>query len=71
MAIAVKRKKQALGVATALCVALMHVGYAQASNTPCSGMKGGISHCESGRFICKDGTVSQSKKVCRASDLRK
>ena len=35
-----------------------------AYNTPCSGKKGGVSHCENGRFICHDGTVSQSKKVC-------
>lgn len=31
---------------------------------PCSGKKGGISHCSGGKFICKDGTVSASKKVC-------
>jgi len=35
-----------------------------AANTPCSGKKGGVSHCENGRFICNDGSVSQSKKVC-------
>lgn len=27
-------------------------------------MKGGISHCQGNLFICKDGTVSQSKKAC-------
>lgn len=32
---------------------------------PCSGKKGGISHCENGRFICNDGSVSQSKRICR------
>lgn len=37
---------------------------ALAANTPCSGKKGGIAHCDNGRFICKDGSVSQSKKVC-------
>lgn len=31
---------------------------------PCSGSKGGISHCQGKLFICKDGSVSQSKKVC-------
>lgn len=35
-----------------------------AANTPCSGKKGGIDHCEGRFFICKDGTVSQSKKNC-------
>ena len=33
---------------------------------PCSGSKGGISHCtKSGKFVCNDGSVSQSKKVCQ------
>ena len=31
----------------------------------CGGNKGGISHCENGRFRCNDGSLSQSKKVCR------
>lgn len=32
---------------------------------PCSGSKGGISHCSTdGRFICNDGSLSQSKKIC-------
>lgn len=33
-------------------------------NTPCSGKKGGVSHCSGGKFVCKDGTVSRSKKIC-------
>lgn len=32
---------------------------------PCSGKKGGIASCTSGgKFMCKDGTISKSKKVC-------
>ncbi|MDO5674809.1 MAG: hypothetical protein Q4G66_07840 [bacterium] len=31
---------------------------------PCDGKKGGISHCSNGKFICNDGTVSASKRVC-------
>lgn len=32
---------------------------------PCSGSKGGISHCTSeGGFMCNDGTLSQSKRYC-------
>jgi len=38
---------------------------AYAKNTPCSGKKGGISHCLQGKFVCKDGTISQSKKTCQ------
>ncbi|ELW9549197.1 hypothetical protein CEG88_16475 [Klebsiella aerogenes] len=32
---------------------------------PCSGSKGGIAHCTSdGRFVCNDGSLSQSKRLC-------
>lgn len=31
---------------------------------PCSGNKGGISHCSGGKFVCKDGTFSKSTKTC-------
>lgn len=35
-----------------------------ATRTPCSGKKGGVDRCEGGKFICKDGSKSASKKVC-------
>lgn len=36
---------------------------------PCSGAKGGIAHCTSdGRFVCNDGSLSQSKKFCSRYD---
>lgn len=32
---------------------------------PCSGSKGGVKHCTSdGHFMCKDGSISGSKKKC-------
>ncbi|ECO5910650.1 hypothetical protein FYD77_19200 [Salmonella enterica] len=32
---------------------------------PCSGSKGGIAYCTSdGRFVCNDGSLSQSKRFC-------
>jgi hypothetical protein len=31
---------------------------------PCSGKKGGISHCSGGKFVCNDGSISKSKKTC-------
>ncbi len=35
-------------------------------NKPCSGKKGGVKSCTSdGKFVCKDGTISKSKRVCR------
>lgn len=33
---------------------------------PCSGSKGGISHCSGAIFMCNDGTESQSKRNCAA-----
>jgi hypothetical protein len=37
-----------------------------ATNTPCSGAKGGMSHCSGTFFVCNNGTTSQSKKNCQA-----
>lgn len=31
---------------------------------PCSGGKGGVSHCDGSKFVCKDGSISGSKKIC-------
>lgn len=39
---------------------------ASAANTPCSGRKGGVSHCQGRTFICNDGSVSASKRNCSA-----
>lgn len=35
-----------------------------AANTPCSGSKGGIERCVGDRFLCRDGSISASKKIC-------
>lgn len=47
---------------------LAATGGANAANTPCSGKKGGVSHCASGKFVCNDGSISASKKVCSLGD---
>jgi hypothetical protein len=36
-----------------------------AQNTPCSGSKGGISHCRGWRFVCQDESTSASKQDCQ------
>jgi LDH2 family malate/lactate/ureidoglycolate dehydrogenase len=36
------------------------------ANEPCSGRKGGIANCLGDTFICNDGSVSGSKRACRA-----
>ncbi|TPO13806.1 hypothetical protein FJ980_00775 [Mesorhizobium sp. B1-1-5] len=46
------------------CVVLTFSLPASATNTPCSGHKGGIAHCQGSTFICNDGSVSVSKKNC-------
>lgn len=39
---------------------------------PCSGKKGGIKHCTAdGKFMCNNGTISASKKVCKNNRRRK
>lgn len=57
-----------LGRATLLagCVVFAFSLPASATNTPCSGHKGGIAHCQGSTFICNDGSVSASKKNCAA-----
>ena len=52
----------------ALASFLLFLSNANAANTPCSGKKGGVSHCASGKFVCNDGSISASKKTCSAGD---
>lgn len=35
-------------------------------NTPCSGSKGGIERCTGDSFLCRDGSISASKRSCIA-----
>lgn len=57
-------------VALVLCLALSLP--AQAANTPCSRGKGGVAYCLDGKFICRDGSMSASRRVCipEASHVR-
>lgn len=43
---------------------LAPVVQANAQNYPCSKSMGGVSHCKDGKFVCKNGKISQSKKTC-------
>lgn len=51
----------------AVAAAGFSVTCALAANTPCSGKKGGIDHCQGKTFICHDGSVSKSAKNCQAT----
>jgi hypothetical protein len=48
----------------AAVLAVIAVSAAEATNTPCSGRKGGVAGCQGETFICNDGSVSGSKKSC-------
>ncbi|MCU1716558.1 hypothetical protein [Pseudomonas sp. 5P_3.1_Bac2] len=37
-----------------------------AANQPCSGKKGGVARCDGELFVCKDGSISASKRRCAA-----
>ncbi|AKA25080.1 hypothetical protein PCL1606_36290 [Pseudomonas chlororaphis] len=39
---------------------------AVAANQPCSGKKGGIAGCDGELFLCRDGSISGSKRSCSA-----
>lgn len=51
-----------------LLVLALLVPLAQAANYPCSGSKGGVAHCAGTHFVCQDGSISGSKRICSASD---
>ena len=51
--------------AIVIAILMLSVAPSLAKNTPCSGKKGGVSHCANGKFVCKDGSISSSKKACR------
>jgi hypothetical protein len=36
-----------------------------AANYPCSGSKGEIARCVGDRFLCNDGSISASKRICK------
>ncbi|WP_435371000.1 hypothetical protein [Escherichia coli] len=47
------------------CLEIQGASLADAGRKPCSGSKGGISHCTAGgKFVCNDGSISASKKTC-------
>lgn len=57
--------KKALLVVVAAGLFMVANADAGRGRQPCSGSKGGISHCTSGgQFVCNDGTLSRSKKIC-------
>lgn len=58
--------KWALAIGMAVAWTMPLALPASAQNQPCSGRKGGISHCQGRTFVCNDGSVSGSKRHCSA-----
>lgn len=64
--------KQCISLVVVGLVAVLasYTGTADArGREPCSGSKGGISHCSGAIFMCNDGTASQSKRNCAAEGV--
>ncbi len=58
--------KKSIIALTILAFTLATTTAAAKGNTPCSGKKGGVAHCTAdGKFVCKNGSVSKSKKKCK------
>ncbi len=51
-------------LAASTLLSVSAVSPAEAANLPCSGKMGGIERCVEGRFLCRNGKFSRSKKVC-------
>ena len=47
-----------------LVLSSLNVALAGRGRQPCSGKKGGVSHCDGSKFVCNDGSISASKKIC-------
>ncbi|MDK4536199.1 hypothetical protein [Kingella kingae] len=47
-----------------LALSLTAPAMAERGNKICSGSKGGFSHCVGEKFVCNDGSISGSKKIC-------
>lgn len=47
-----------------LLLAAFFAATAHSANYPCSGKKGGVERCVGEQFLCRDGSISASKRVC-------
>ncbi|PND33161.1 hypothetical protein C1I89_11680 [Achromobacter pulmonis] len=51
-----------------LLLAVLFAASAHSANYPCSGKKGGVDRCVGTQFLCRDGSISASKRVCSNPD---
>ncbi|WP_225748501.1 hypothetical protein [Eikenella sp. Marseille-P7795] len=46
------------------CLLAISVSAEARGREPCSGRKGGIAYCSGSKFVCRDGSISQSRRIC-------
>ncbi len=51
-----------------MLAAMLFSTAALAANYPCSGKKGGVERCVGEQFLCRDGSISASKRICTQAD---
>ncbi|MCW0209395.1 MAG: hypothetical protein OJK14_20035 [Achromobacter sp.] len=51
-----------------LLAAVLFAMAAHSANYPCSGKKGGVDRCVGEQFLCRDGSISASKRICSNPD---
>ena len=50
------------------CLLAISVSADARGREPCSGRKGGIAYCSGSKFVCRDGSLSQSRRICSGYD---
>lgn len=50
------------------CLLAISVSAEARGRKPCSGRKGGIAYCSGSKFVCRDGSLSQSRRICSGHD---
>ena len=50
------------------CLLAISVSADARGREPCSGRKGGIAYCSGSKFVCRDGSISQSRRMCVGYD---
>lgn len=53
-----------------LLASLLFTTTAHSANYPCSGKKGGVERCVGEQFLCRDGSISASKRICSNSEAQ-
>ncbi|WP_462373338.1 YdcA family protein, partial [Turicimonas muris] len=61
-----KMKRRIVSVLLVFLAAMLASQIQAKGREPCSGSKGGVQRCVNGKFLCNDGSISRSKKICNS-----